>query len=214
MDRKNKKEAVAALHQDVILLAAEKVFSEKGFEAATIDDISEASNYSRRTLYAYFQNKEEIYQQIVLKGLLVLKSQIEEALKSEADFKTKYLAICQAMHRFSANSPHAFKAINQFKPKTQRVEPFPKVIQAIFETGEEINLLLEGLILSGLHAGVLKADVKARQTVYILWSCISALIIFVQDKGPFLEKSLGTSPEAFLQDGFIQIIQSILVKEV
>ena len=55
----NQKEAVAALHRARMLTAAEELFQQKGFEATTIDDISKASGYSRRTLYAYFVNKED-----------------------------------------------------------------------------------------------------------------------------------------------------------
>lgn len=43
MGRENKKEAVAALHREQIMKAAEKLFSEKGYEQTTIEDISKAS---------------------------------------------------------------------------------------------------------------------------------------------------------------------------
>ena len=54
MGRENKKEAVAALHRERILQASEKLFLRKGFAQTTVDDISRESEYSRRTVYAYF----------------------------------------------------------------------------------------------------------------------------------------------------------------
>ena len=39
----NQKEAVAALHRERMLTAAEELFQQKGFEQTTIDDISKAS---------------------------------------------------------------------------------------------------------------------------------------------------------------------------
>lgn len=53
--------------------AAEKLFSEKGYEQTTIEDISKASEYSRRTIYAYYESKEDILHHIVEKGLIELK---------------------------------------------------------------------------------------------------------------------------------------------
>lgn len=50
MGRENKKEAVAALHREWIMTAAERLFSEKGYEQTTIEDISAASGYSRRRI--------------------------------------------------------------------------------------------------------------------------------------------------------------------
>ena len=60
MGRENKKDAVAALHKEQIMKAAEKLFSEKGFIQTTIDDISKASEYSRRTIYAYYESKDRL----------------------------------------------------------------------------------------------------------------------------------------------------------
>ena len=53
MGRENKKDVVAALHREQIMKAAEKLFSEKGYVQTTIDDISKASEYSRRTIYTF-----------------------------------------------------------------------------------------------------------------------------------------------------------------
>ncbi len=50
MGRENKKESVAALHRERIMTAAERLFSEKGYEQTTIEDISAASGYSRRRI--------------------------------------------------------------------------------------------------------------------------------------------------------------------
>ena len=77
----NQKEAVAALHRERMLTAAEELFQQKGFEATTIDDISKVSGYSRRTLYAYFVNKEDFLRQIVRKGLAQLDGALEAALR-------------------------------------------------------------------------------------------------------------------------------------
>ena len=57
---KSKKDAAAEFHRERILQAAEILFSEKGFEKTTIDDISKLSEYSRRTIYAYFSGKDDI----------------------------------------------------------------------------------------------------------------------------------------------------------
>ena len=61
----NRKEAVAALHRARIMTAAERLFSEKGYALTTIEDISKASEYSRRTIYAYYDSKEDILHHII-----------------------------------------------------------------------------------------------------------------------------------------------------
>lgn len=44
-----------------IVDAAEKVFSDKGFEQATMDDIAAAAELSKGTLYLYFKSKDDLF---------------------------------------------------------------------------------------------------------------------------------------------------------
>ena len=69
MEQMSRKEAVTALHRARIMTAAEKLFSEKGYAQTTIDDISKASEYSRRTIYAYYESKDSLLLWVVLRYL-------------------------------------------------------------------------------------------------------------------------------------------------
>jgi AcrR family transcriptional regulator len=60
-----------AQHHKEIIGAAIIVFAEKGFHAATLDEIAEKANCSKGGLYLHFQNKEDIL-------FIALKETIEE----------------------------------------------------------------------------------------------------------------------------------------
>lgn len=49
-----------------ILDAAECEFAEKGFHGARVDEIAQRADVNKRMLYAYFGNKEELYEIILL----------------------------------------------------------------------------------------------------------------------------------------------------
>ena len=49
-----------------ILLAAENEFAQKGFWGARVDEIANAANINKRMIYAYFGDKEELYNQVLL----------------------------------------------------------------------------------------------------------------------------------------------------
>ncbi len=214
MERKNKKDNIAALHKQNIMNAAELVFSEKGFNHATINDISKAADYSRRTIYAYFDSKEDIYNHIVLKGLRFLMMELSEGIAAETDFIQQYHAVCKAMTDYYTTSPHSFDAVNQLETKKIDFNHLPKIVSDIFVVGEEINRLLEDLITDGMNKGVIKADVKVKETVSIIWSCISAILILVKNKGSFIEVALQTTVDSFLNYAFNQIINSILEERI
>lgn len=65
----NNKEKIASFHQEQIALAANQLFMQKGFACTRIDDISKTANYSRKTIYAYFANKEEFLHYLIVKAL-------------------------------------------------------------------------------------------------------------------------------------------------
>lgn len=214
MSRQNKKENIVALHKETILKAAEQIFLEKGFSIATIDDISKASGYSRRTLYTYFESKEDILYHIILDGLVSLKDGILKATSENTDFLVQYNAICTAMKKYYENSPQSFDSVNQSKDKELNFDELPEVIGQIFAIGTEINSVLADYIESGIKHGDVYPNIKPMQTVYVMWASISSLLTMAQNKGEFLKKEFSSTKDEFLAYGFKQIINSILKERI
>ena len=73
-----RKERERLYKQDLIIKAAEKVFMSKGFENATMEDIAEEAEFSKGTLYTYFQSKNELCLSIVLRGLKIIASEFQQ----------------------------------------------------------------------------------------------------------------------------------------
>ena len=60
MGIRERKEREKERRRQQITVAAKKVFSDKGFNRATMDDIANEAELSPGTLYLYFKNKEEL----------------------------------------------------------------------------------------------------------------------------------------------------------
>ncbi|NIR14250.1 MAG: helix-turn-helix transcriptional regulator [Desulfobacterales bacterium] len=60
MGIEERKEREKQMRRRQIIDAAEKVFAEKGFSGATIENIAEQAELSPATLYLYFKNKDGI----------------------------------------------------------------------------------------------------------------------------------------------------------
>ena len=196
MGETNRKEAVAALHRAQIMTAAEKLFSEKGYEQTTIEDISKASEYSRRTIYAYYESKDDILHRIIEKGLQALKMDIENAVNDNAGFVDAYRAVCGAMRRYRMEYPHSLERLN--------------CVKNILRIGTEINEMLEELIIHGQESGEVRKDIVPTLTVYVLWSSLDSLLALAGTKGKFICAQNGVTEEEFLDYGFRQIVNAIL----
>ena len=59
MGIQERKEREKERRRQQIMVAAKRVFSNKGFNKATMEDIAQEAELSPGTLYLYFKNKEE-----------------------------------------------------------------------------------------------------------------------------------------------------------
>ena len=62
--------------REAIVDAAERLFLQRGFGAVSMDDLAEAADVARRTLYNQFTSKEEIFREMLVR----LSGQLEHAI--------------------------------------------------------------------------------------------------------------------------------------
>lgn len=210
MGKGNTKKPVAALHREQILAAAKQIFSEKGFAQTTIADISNASEYSRRTIYAYYESKEDILHHIIARGLLTLKRDMESALQSNSDFLAQYFAVCTAIRKYQVECPNSLENVTGAKTSKLDLENLTPPVAQIMSLGTDVNTLLAELLQNGKEQGVVRHEIIPMPTVYILWSNITSLLTLVHTKGAFIAKAFATTEEDYLMYGLKQIINSIL----
>lgn len=70
---KSKKQVVSEFRQSEIITAARKVFAEKGYIAATVDEIAAVAALAKGTIYLYFESKEQIYNAVLANDLETLR---------------------------------------------------------------------------------------------------------------------------------------------
>ena len=81
-----------------IIVAAKRVFSEKGYSKSTMEDIAREAELSPGTLYLYFKNKDELYASLSLRILQYLNIRLDD-VKKEKDIqpRQKVTAIKEAL---------------------------------------------------------------------------------------------------------------------
>jgi AcrR family transcriptional regulator len=84
MGIQERKEREKERRRQQIIVAAKRVFSDKGFNKATMEDIAREAELSPGTLYLYFKNKEELYASLSLRILQYLLIRVEH-VNSEKD---------------------------------------------------------------------------------------------------------------------------------
>lgn len=63
--------------KDLMIDVARQLFARFGVQNTTMNDIADAAQRGRRTLYTYFKNKEDIYQAVIERELQHLRRELE-----------------------------------------------------------------------------------------------------------------------------------------
>lgn len=99
MGIQERKEREKERRRQQIMVAAKRVFSEKGFNKATMEDIAQEAELSPGTLYLYFKNKEELYASLSLRILQYLLLRVEHVIEEkDAGTEDKIKLLMDAMY--------------------------------------------------------------------------------------------------------------------
>ena len=77
MARRKKEEPT--VHRQAIANAAHELFSSKGIENTSMNEIAKLAGYSKATLYVYFADKEQLVSYLVLRSMNTLYEKIGRA---------------------------------------------------------------------------------------------------------------------------------------
>jgi AcrR family transcriptional regulator len=96
-----------------LMESALKVFSEKGYEAASIREIIDGAGVTRPVLYYYFQNKEDLYARIVDQKFSELTAAMERSIASSSSCKQRLKLIMASTFALAENDLGIIRLILQ-----------------------------------------------------------------------------------------------------
>lgn len=99
------------VRESEIVSAAETVFSAKGYDSASMDEIAKTAQFTKRTLYQYFVNKEDLYFAVALKGMKRLYAYLLEFAENAPTGYEKIRRLCEGYYQFYCKSPDTLRII-------------------------------------------------------------------------------------------------------
>ena len=167
----------------MLIEVARQLFAQHGKKEVTMNDIAEASKKGRRTLYTYFNNKEEIYRAVIdkeldtiLEKLTVVSKQVTEPdVKLTNHIITHLDAVKNVVNRNGSLRADFFHDIYEVERKRRKIDV------------REIELI-RAIITEGIDKNIFKRmDVE-----------LSSMIIFYAIKGlevPYIRQNISSEFE-------------------
>ena len=69
-----------------IVMAATKSFSQFGYKATTIDQVAKLANVGKGTIYTFFSNKDELFQEVVMNLIQEMKLEADGSIDTKKSF--------------------------------------------------------------------------------------------------------------------------------
>jgi AcrR family transcriptional regulator len=125
--------ALAGAVEERILEAAGKVFLERGFEGASIDEIAEVARSGKPTIYARFPGKEELFAAVVMQRVAANTAQFETVTPTGATIEERLESVAIAV----IQSILASDAIGLMRVAIAEAPRFPHLASSVYAMARE-----------------------------------------------------------------------------
>jgi AcrR family transcriptional regulator len=138
-----------------ILLAAFELFFRYGIKSVTMDDIAKHLSMSKKTIYQFFRDKDEVVHTLMEKALEKDRRDFLEIVKTTANVVEEVFMMMKKMHEIFGNiNPNIFYDLRKYHPKTWDL--FHK-----FRT-EFVSNMVENALEKGKKDGLVRLDVNTK----------------------------------------------------
>jgi len=160
-----RRERERQVRKEEILEAAEKLFCLKGFDGTSMDDIARESQFTKRTVYQYFINKEDLFFAIILRITRIFDANLIDLIKEEANAIGKIRAITMAYFQLYKNRPDIFKLIN-FRPVNDPNKELSPYYHEILKRQNDSYQMVMEIIDEGKIDGSISPDLDTRKAAH------------------------------------------------
>lgn len=131
-----------------IIEAATSSFSHYGFKGTTIESVARIAKVGKGTVYTYFENKEELFDEIVNQTIQHMMNVANESIQEGVAFHENIRYVLEAILAFRRNHSLIFKMIQEAR-ELRTIQ----IIKTLEKIDDEIISYLKSLIEQQMEKG-------------------------------------------------------------
>ena len=191
----SRKERERLRRKEDIIRAAKKLFAEKGYKNTSMNAIAKKADFSKRTLYQYFENKSDLYLSVALQIYEDLVSHLKNTELTEQDGFGKIKEIFFAYYDFYNSNEEYFKIIYDIG-KVRQESNNPK-LKKYFEIYKNFTDDLKGLIIEGQNDGSISEELDPELTTQSLIFILTGIFNQLTITGDNFTNHIGITKDMF-----------------
>lgn len=154
-----------------ILQAATKSFTLFGYKATTIEQVAKIANVGKGTIYTFFSNKEELFQEVVFHLINEMKHETDQLIDVNASFIQNAHTALMKMLEFRERHLLFAKLIEE-----ETAIRTPEVKQMLLKIEQEIVTYVAMRIRNGIQKDEI-IDCNPEHVAYLLFKSYLAFIV-------------------------------------
>jgi TetR/AcrR family transcriptional regulator len=177
-----RKEREKEHRREEILDAAQLVFFKKGLAVATMDEIAEAAELSKGTLYLYYKSKEDLYLAVMIRGLQILHNCLSAVISKNATVPQTVADLSNAFYDFFHDHRDYFRMLNFLQSPQLHRQASEEMLQSCQSMNHRIWEMVVDVLSRGIRDGTVRPDLNPAEVLTILWSSATALLLRIDSQ--------------------------------
>jgi len=176
----NRRERERGERQASILDAARRVFFSQGIHRATMDDVANAAEVSKGTVYLYFPSKETILAALLQEGLTLLVEQLKAAYGANQSLPAgaRLRRLAKGYFDFFQTHPHYYRLLMAFDRRKFQEAVAPDLYERILTRSTRGLAYVVQAIEQGIADGDFVVE-DPKQAASVIWAMLHGVYIIM-----------------------------------
>ena len=181
MGIKERKKREREMRRQQIMIAAKRIFTQKGYEKSTMEDIAREAELSPGTLYLYFKSKDELYASLCLRVLRFITVKVDHIINDDDAYDDKQSKLLHAMKEVYAYDPLILNNMFHLQSSDTLRTLSPDLLDEINTLSRKALQSMAGMFNQGIRAGHI-IDRNPLALADIVWALFSGIVLWEESK--------------------------------
>jgi AcrR family transcriptional regulator len=159
-----------------LLGAARESFFTRGYAGTTVEQVARAAGLSKRSLYLYFKNKDELFLTVASEGIGLLQRRLETLEVETSTVDELIVKTTRQYLNFAHEEPEYFKIIFRDTTAEMVENVSPELRQKVVLQEQACLKIVATIVEKGIRDGVIP-PVDPVETAIIFWGTVTGIIL-------------------------------------
>lgn len=208
-----RKEREKEARREEILNAAQRVFFQKGAALSTVDDIAQAAELSKGTLYLYYRSKEELYLAAANRGMDLMRQMFQEAEATTDDPIMQIFRVGDAYYRFFREQRDFFRMFYFYDSPEFHSTVSQEMMEQCRQHDEKVWAVVTAPIKKAIDEGLLHPELDPLEVGIMLWSNANGFLRLLDRNESYWKDIMGVDLLQTLRKSSALLLEAMMTEK-